>query len=91
MRTLTVAGLPSRFPPVVNPLAPAVHQETVRWDERFRLAPHNAALQQIRATGMGWLAARFHPYASREALQLVSDWTMWMFLDDIMDNECRLK
>ncbi len=85
MNTLSIADFYCPFVSPTNPHAEAAHQGTLRWVEQFELVP-KAALPHIEATRIGWLAARFHPSAPEEALRLVSDWYIWMFLwDDLRD------
>lgn len=83
--SLSITDFYCPFSSPANPHAEDAHHGTVRWVEQFRLVPE-AALPHIEATRIGLLAARFHPNAPHDALQLVSDWYIWMFLwDDLRD------
>ncbi len=75
------------FPPVINGHADTIHENTVEWLHRFRVFEGEVAYRNFYATNIGRLAARFHPNASLEILQLVSDWYAWMFLKDDQRDE----
>jgi 5-epi-alpha-selinene synthase len=84
-KSLSITDFYCPFASPANPYADDAHHGTVRWVEQFRLVPE-ALLPHIEATRIGLLAARFHPNAPKDALQLVSDWYIWMFLwDDLRD------
>jgi 5-epi-alpha-selinene synthase len=70
------------FAPVVNKHAAIVQEETTRWASSFGLLPDQRSQRAFRATAAGRLAARFHPFAGREDLRLISDFYAWMFLQD---------
>lgn len=78
------------FPSAVSRHAEVVHNGTVEWLDRSGVFADEAAYRRFRATNIGWLAARFHPDASRDALQLVSDWYGWMFFRDDQRDESEI-
>jgi 5-epi-alpha-selinene synthase len=78
------------FPPAINRHADTIHENTVEWLLRFRVFEGEVAYRKFYATNIGRLAARFHPNASLEILQLVSDWYAWMFFRDDQRDESEL-
>jgi 5-epi-alpha-selinene synthase len=78
------------FPPVINGHADTIHENTVEWLHSFRVFEGEVAYRNFYATNIGRLAARFHPNASLEILQLVSDWYAWMFFRDDQRDESEL-
>src|SRR3954470_20793040 len=56
----------------------------------FRLLPDKRSRRTFEAIATGRLAARFHPFAGRENLRLISDFYAWMFLQDDRRDESRL-
>ena len=74
------------FPASVNRHVEFVERDTVLWARRFNLLPNEVAYRRVEATQLGWLAARTHPRAPLEELQLVADWCVWLFVrDDFCD------
>ncbi len=74
------------FPSAVSPHAEAVHQHTLAWVERHALVTDGRALERLRASKFGWLAARAYPRAALDRLAIVSDWNTWLFMiDDLCD------
>mgnify|MGYP002336024624 CR=1 FL=1 len=80
----------SPFPSRINPHADVVHEGTVEWLRGFGTFKEEVDYRKFHATRIGRLAARFHPDASLEALQLVSDWYGWMFIRDDQRDESDL-
>ena len=78
------------FPSVVNPYAEAVQQHTLDWLQHNELVKGKAAYERVFAANFGGLAARFHPDAPRNELQLVSDWYAWMFFQDDLRDESEI-
>ncbi|MDQ5853555.1 MAG: hypothetical protein M3380_16085 [Chloroflexota bacterium] len=78
------------FPSTVNQHAEPVHRGTVDWLQRFELVTDEASYRRVYAANFGGLAARFHPTAPREELQLVSDWYTWMFFQDDLRDESEI-
>jgi len=73
------------FPSAVSLHAEAVHQHTLAWAERHALVTDARALERLRASKFGWLAARAYPHAPLDRLALVSDWNTWLFM---IDDQC---
>lgn len=69
----------------VSPHAEAVQERSVGWARRFGLVA--AGRERSFAGGrFGWLAAHTFPNAELDVLQLIADWTTWLFaLDDTCD------
>jgi 5-epi-alpha-selinene synthase len=78
------------FSPVINSHADAIHESTLNWLDRFEIFPGEVSYNAFYSSQIGRLAARFHPYAPQDALQLVSDWYAWMFLKDDQRDESEL-
>lgn len=79
---VAVPALWCPFPSAIHAAAGAIEEGTLAWMERhgyIRTAAQEAA---ARATGFGIRAARVHPVGSVDAIQLVSDLTVWLFLAD---------
>ena len=70
------------FPPAVNLHANVVGRQSMTWARQFALLPDEESYQRLEATRLGWLAARTHPGAQLEELQLISDWCAWLFVRD---------
>ncbi len=74
------------FPTSVNRHVEFVERDAVLWARRFNLLPSEVAYRRLEASRLGWLAARTHPNAPLEELQLVADWCVWLFVrDDFCD------
>ncbi len=73
------------FVHAVSPHAEAVQERSVGWARRFGLVASGRE-RSFAAGRFGWLAAHTVPDAELEILQLVADWTTWLFaLDDTCD------
>jgi 5-epi-alpha-selinene synthase len=90
IKPFTIPELYCPFPSAVNPHADEVNRHTVEWMRRFRLVADEPEHGKIHAVNIGRLAGRFHPEAPRDALQLVSDWYAWMFLQDDRRDESEI-
>jgi Terpene synthase family 2, C-terminal metal binding len=85
---MPVAKLPSLycpFPQACSPYVEDAEQHTAGWVRRFSLLPDPIAFRRFCMAQFGSLAAATHPYASRGALDLVTDWCSWLF---ILDDQC---
>jgi hypothetical protein len=69
------------FAAQVSPFAADVDEECYRWGERQGIYYLGNA-RDYRRTRVGWLAAYTSPRGSREGLQLLADWQMWLFAFD---------
>lgn len=73
------------FPSAISPHAAAVHRATLSWARHFHLIRGETTLERFDRRRYGELMARAYPFASCEALQLISDWNTWLFL---LDDQC---
>lgn len=73
------------FPAAINPHANIVHERAVAWARRFHLLRREAAYRRLNRLQYSMLMARAYPSASLEGLQLVADWSTWLFL---LDDQC---
>lgn len=87
MQPIAVPTLHCPFPATVNLHGAAIHHEVIIWAQRVQLISSDpVAAQRLAATNLSGLAARLHPYAAREVLQLVAEWYVWGFVrDDLCD------
>lgn len=90
MERIAVPELYCPFHPEINEHAEAVQAQTLRWASGYGLLPHERSRRMFRAAAFGRLAARFHPLAHREQLQLISDLYAWMFLQDDYRDDSRV-
>jgi Terpene synthase family 2, C-terminal metal binding len=65
----------------VSPFAAEVDEACYRWGEHMGLYRLGDA-REYRETQVGWLAAYTCPRGTREGLQLLADWQMWLFAFD---------
>jgi 5-epi-alpha-selinene synthase len=82
MESFLLPQLTCPFASAINPHAALVHQHTLDWVQRFALVHGDTGYQWVGVVSVGELAARAHPHASREALELISNWYAWMFFRD---------
>jgi 5-epi-alpha-selinene synthase len=73
------------FPSAINPHASQAQQTTIAWARRFSLLRRDAAYRRLNRLQYGMLIARAYPSAPQEALQIVTDWSTWLFL---LDDQC---
>jgi 5-epi-alpha-selinene synthase len=73
------------FPSAMNPHATDAQQATVTWARRLRLLQRDAAYRRLNRLQYGMLMARAYPSATPERLQIVTDWSTWLFL---LDDQC---
>src|SRR5262245_62925055 len=73
------------FPSAINPHAIQAQQATIDWARRFRLLQRDAAYRRLNRLRYGMLMARAYPLAEPETLQIVTDWSTWLFL---LDDQC---
>ena len=77
--TLPALARPFR---VVERDSEAVQRGTLAWLRSFEVAPPETLFRWVDAVQPGWLAAHMHHSNDPQVLQLVSDWSFWMFLHD---------
>jgi 5-epi-alpha-selinene synthase len=90
MESIVLPELHCPFAPMINMHVEAVHQHTLEWVGRFDLVATEADWQRFRAAKFAWLAARAYPTASLEALKLVAEWNIWLFIHDDQCDEAGL-
>lgn len=82
--TLSIT-LPTLFCPFASTLnrhAEVVERTTIEWADRFQLLEDPHVRRRLGGVRVGWLVSHAYPNASREDLQLMTDWTTWLFLQD---------
>ena len=77
-----LAELACPFPSAISPYADDVQGGTIRWLQQMGLITGREATRRAAAGRFGRLAARTHPHASREMLQIIADWYAWLFFRD---------
>jgi len=60
----------------------ALQRTTLAWLKAFEVAPPETLYRWVAAVQPGWLAGHMQRTDDPVALQIVSDWTFWMFLHD---------
>jgi 5-epi-alpha-selinene synthase len=74
------------FESALNPRTEEAHRRTHAWAERHGLVNSAHVRRQVAAERFTWLVGRFFPRAGAEELQLISDFTSWLFWhDDVCD------
>jgi hypothetical protein len=74
------------FPSALNPGTEAAHLHTRAWAQRFGLVRDARIDRQIATERFTWLVGGFYPWAQQRELELVSDFTSWLFWhDDVCD------
>jgi 5-epi-alpha-selinene synthase len=85
MESIVYPLLSCPFPAAVNPHAAQAQQATIVWARRLHLLQRDAAYRRLNRLQYGLLMARAYPAADLEALQIVTDWSTWLFL---LDDQC---
>jgi hypothetical protein len=74
------------FPSKLNPGTEAAHHHTWSWATRFGLVRDANVERQVATERFTWLVGHFYPWAAAPELQLISDFTSWLFwFDDLCD------
>jgi hypothetical protein len=74
------------FTSALNPGTEAAHHQTSRWAERLGLIRDPNVERQVATEQFTWLVGRFFPWAPPRELELISDFTSWLFWhDDVCD------
>src|SRR5438445_458434 len=81
MPTLHLPTLSYPFASQVSPFATEVDQACYRWGERMGIF-FLGNPEEYRDTQVGWLAAYTCPFGTRDGLQLLADWQLWLFAFD---------
>jgi hypothetical protein len=79
LMALPALGYP--FASQVSPFASEVDEACYLWGESMGIFCLGDA-REYRRTQVGWLAAYTCPLGTREGLQLLADWQMWLFAFD---------
>jgi hypothetical protein len=85
MDTIVYPPLICPFPSAMNRHATEAQQATVAWARRFRLLQRDTSYRRLNRLQYGMLMARAYPSAAPETLQIVTDWSTWLFL---LDDQC---
>jgi 5-epi-alpha-selinene synthase len=85
MEPIIYPPLSCPFPSAINPYANQAQQTTIAWARRFSLLQRDAAYRRLNRLQYGMLMARAYPSAPKVALQIVTDWSTWLFL---LDDQC---
>jgi len=78
---VVLPALTRPFPPVERDAEP-LQRNTLTWLKEFEVAPPETLYRWVAAVQPGWLAGHMQRSDDAVALQIVSDWTFWMFLHD---------
>jgi Terpene synthase family 2, C-terminal metal binding len=70
----------------ISPHADQVDRSVIDWARRFGLLTEQAEISRFQQARVGRLAARTSPGSGREALNLLADWQLWLFIFD--DHYC---
>jgi hypothetical protein len=74
------------FPSALNPGTEAAHRHTRSWAQRFGLVSSANIERQVATERFTWLVGGFFPHALPRELDLISDFTSWLFWhDDVCD------
>src|SRR5262245_59877371 len=73
------------FPSAINSHAKLAQRATTEWARRLHLVEREAAYRRLECVQYGMLMARAYPTAAPETLQIVTDWSTWLFL---LDDQC---
>ena len=79
MEPIALPELYCPFEPEISPYADDVYEGTIDWACGFGVVSEESAYRKI---DIGQLAGRYHPYAEKEVLGLISDVCGWFFFRD---------
>jgi 5-epi-alpha-selinene synthase len=85
------ADLPKLYcplqPPGINEHVEVAEAHSLQWAREFDLVPEGGTeYQALRAAKSAWYVGYSNPNASVEDLNLMADWTVWLFVkDDLSD------
>lgn len=79
---LLLPDLTCPFDEEISAHADDVDRHVIAWANYFGLPPDETEATRLAAARVGRLAARTAPRARSEALELLADWQMWLFLFD---------
>jgi len=81
MMTFAMPMLYCPFPPQINPNVDVIDRRMQDWIRQYDLFSVDVC-RQLPAARYAELVARVFPTASHEALELVTDWNVWLFARD---------
>jgi 5-epi-alpha-selinene synthase len=73
------------FQAATSPHAATAHERSLIWARQFQLLRREEAFRRLSRLQYSLLMARAYPTASLDGLQLVTDWSTWLFL---LDDQC---
>jgi hypothetical protein len=79
---VTLPGLTCPFDEKISPFAGQVNRHVLEWARRFELLTGQGDIERFRRARVGSLAARTSPGSDDQALSLLADWQMWLFIFD---------
>jgi hypothetical protein len=79
MEPIVYPPLMCPFPCAINPFATEAQQATIAWARGLRLLQREAAYRRLNRLQYGMLMARAYPSAAPETLQIVTDWSTWLW------------
>ena len=85
IENIVLPHLSCPFPEKISPYADEVHEHTIEWVKHFQLVADAKALEHLKLSKFGRLAARAYPDAAVDRLKIISDWNTWLF---VIDDKC---
>ncbi len=79
---IVLPALECPFGDKISPCADQVDRHVLEWARDFALLTDQAEIDRFRQAKVGRLAARTSPGSEAEALNLLADWQMWLFVFD---------
>lgn len=79
---IVLPALECPFGGEISPYAEEADRHVLDWARRFALLTSPVETDRFRRAKVGWLAARTSPGSTPEALNLLADWQMWLFIFD---------
>jgi Terpene synthase family 2, C-terminal metal binding len=82
MTDIALPSLHCPFGSEISPYAQQVDLHVLEWARRFALLSDQAEIDRFHRAKVGWLAGRTSPGSDAEALNILADWQMWLFIFD---------
>ncbi len=73
------------FPAAINPAGADVQEQTIVWARQLRFSRRESSYRRMNRLQYAMLMARAYPNVPQDALQLIADWSTWLFL---LDDKC---
>jgi len=70
------------FPSSVSVHVARIQRRSIRWGTEFELFAHKRARAKFEAARFGWLVSRCFHFGTEQRLQLITDLTTWIFVED---------